>query len=207
MNDIEFFIQKQIKKETSSTIQKPLNSRHEKNCNYDDFIALLENTLRNVLPNIKFVPFEEKSIFLEPDRTVKNTFITHKVINRRPLKESKPVFRHDVIEDAENGESRIGTLYAWRMFCVIQFDIFSGNYHDAQQTMSLFEDLMFDYLGFFKKNGLVECLFDEQIEDQTLNAFRDVCSIRSLRYNITIEKYKIDFESVLESVLINKNIE
>lgn len=188
-------------------IQEPLNNRYEKTCTYEDFVMMIENVVRNTMPNINFLPSEEKAKLLEPDRQMDAPLITFKTYHRKPLKESKPIFRHEVIEKSTPGEERMGTLYGWRMEQIIQFDIFTGTYKVAQETMNNFENQMLNYLSYFKKNGLIECLFLEQIEDETLNAFRDKCSVRSLRYKITLEKYWIDFESVLESFSTTPKLE
>lgn len=182
----------------------PLNKRANQTCDFEGFIEMLRRVIVNVMPNCLFIPQDDVQDYVYPDVSIDNTpIISYEVIERAPLKEQKPMLRHEVIEKAyETSEERIGNLYAWQMVYQLQFNIYASGYEKSQRVMNTFEEAILEYLGYFKKNGIIECLFKKQLKDDSLSSFREHASIKSLRYQVTLEKYWIDFDSVLESVYI-----
>lgn len=190
---------------SNPNISHPL-SNTRKPCNYLEFLEMLQKATESTIQNVKFCPDDERNIFLEPDRQLDKSYITHKVKRRTKTKEEKPIFKFEVEEFQTEGRKRIGTCYGWRFDYLIQFDIFCSSYRLAEETMATFEEeIMTKMVGAFKEGGVIEIIFEEQLEDESLNAFRDWCSIRTLRYKITIEKHFMDFEGVIDSITINQN--
>lgn len=209
MDDFEVLL-KMRQKETivQKAITAPIrNNRADKNCSYEDFIEMIRKVLRNVMSDCDFVPHENVKDMMQPDIKIDNPIISFEVISRAPSKQQKPMLRHEVVEKAyDSQEERIGNLFAWQMDYTLQFNVFASGYEKAQSVMNTFEEAILNYTGFFKKNGVIECLFIKQLKDSSLESFREHASIRSLQYYAILERYWIDFESTLESVMIqNKN--
>lgn len=148
---------------------------------------------------------KERNIIFEPDEGVRvrndqtysidESHIFYSVISRKPCLELKPRERQEVDEVDAAGKVRQGRIWGQRFECVLQFDIIAGNYVVANQTLDFFEDLMFNYTFYFKKNGVVEILFDEQLTDSNFNIYRQDLSVRSLRYRVWIEKLYAAFDA------------
>ena len=184
------------------------NQRAEKNCGYEEFIEMVQKIVKNVMPDCLFMPQEDIKQYMQPDILINQPIISYELINRVPHFEQKPMARHEVVEKSyRDGEERIGTLSAWRFDCDIQFNLYASGYQKVQSVMNTFEEAILMYTGYIKKNGVIECLFKKQFKDASLDSFREHASVRSLKYQIILEKYWIDFESVLESVTIKNESE
>ena len=68
--------------------------------------------------------------------------------------------------------------------------------------MNDFEDLIFNYTPYFKKNGVAEILFEKHFTDKNLDLFRQTLSVRSLQYYLEIEKLTAVFETDIEEITI-----
>lgn len=183
------------------------NNRADKTCSFEQFIEMVQKAARNIMPECVFIPQEDVKHLMQPDILIDKPIISYELISRIPLFEQKPMVRHEVIEKTEfNGEERIGTLNAWQFDCNVQFNLYASGYEKVQSVMNTFEEMILNYVGYFKRNGVVECLFKKQHKDSSLESFREHASVRSLTYQVILEKYWIDFESVLESVTVyNEN--
>lgn len=183
----------------------PNNERADKTCGFEEFIEMVRKVVINIVPDCEFLPQDELSEKMFPDVKINQSIVTFEVISRRPHKEQKPTIRHEVLENVNNEEARIGNLYAWTMEHVIQFNIYASGYEKSQAVMNIFEEAILKYMGYFKKNGIRECLFSEQIRDSKLDTFREHASIKSIRYQVILEKYWIDFDNVLDSIHLKNN--
>lgn len=184
----------------------PNNERANKTCNFEEFIEMIRKIVVNIIPEAEFMPQDDVTEQMFPDVKINKPLITFEVISRKPYKEQKPMLRHEAIENVPNQEeARIGNLYAWTMDYTLQFNIYGNGYEKSQMIMNTFEEAILRYVGYFKKNGIKECLFKEQLRDSKLDTFREHSSIKSTRYQVILEKYWIDFDNVLESVHIKNN--
>jgi len=147
----------------------------------------------------------ERNIIFEPDEGVRpkvdqsipfnEARVYYEVISRRPCLEIKPREREEVYEVDSFGKTRSGRVWGQRFECVIQLHIFAGDYETANKTMDLVEDIMFNYASYFKKNGVAEIIFMDQITDHNYDIYRQGLSIRTLRYRVWIEKLYTVFDA------------
>ena len=104
-------------------------------------------------------------------------------------------------EFTENGDgSRKGIIYSQFFDYEIQFDILASDYITANRVMNAFEDAMFNYTGYFKRNGVSELLFLKQYTDTNLDAYRNTISVRSLVYLVTIDRIRVVYSSGITEV-------
>lgn len=202
---LDFITLLQRDENTPIVLDNPLkNSVSEKTCSYIEFIEMIQKVVTNVIPDCLFIPDDEINSYLFPDKPLDKSIVSFKVFSRKPYQELKPLPRHEIIETTTvKNEARIGSIYGQRMQLILQFNIFSSGYAKSESVMTSFEDSILDYTSFFKKKGVIEILFREQIQDTSYEHFRKTCSMRHLHYEIILEKQWIDFESVLETVQIN----
>lgn len=193
--------------------EKPLmdnsikNATYEKTCSYEEFIIMLQKIVSSTLLDCKLIPEDETFNELFPNKKLDQSVISFKVVRRTPYKELKPTMRHEVLEEATKAnEERIGTLYGQRMEYILQFNVFCSGYAKSESVMNNFEEAIFNYTSYLKKNGVIECLFKQQITDSDYEHFRKMCSVRHLQYEIILEKQWIDFESVLDTVQVDSEL-
>jgi len=122
-------------------------------------------------------------------------WIFYEVISRRPCLELKPRERQELLETDIAGRRRQGRVWGQRFECIVQFNIIAGSYNDANKVMDLFEDVMFNYTSYFKKNGVSEILFDEQSTDHNFDLYRQAMAVKNLRYRVWIEKLHTAFDT------------
>lgn len=153
---------------------------------------------------VKFIPEENRIPIDNPDIKIDESFISYRIVDQEIKdKESlKPVVREDFIEDPKDPKSRSGQIYGQKFSSIIQFNIFSSVYAEAEQVMKKFEELLFIYAGPLKKKGLGEIFKLKQLTDTNLDQYRQTMSIRSIRYYVETENVFTVFREKFEEINI-----
>lgn len=156
--------------------------------------------------NVTFYPDEGGRPINDISVAIEHPMIYYKIISREPKDELKPRSREDIVEitDKDSGEKRMGRIWGARQKCVVQFDILACDYKQADKTMNDFEDLIFNYTGYLKENGVAEIIFKKHFTDTNYDIFRQSISVRSLQYYVEIEKHIVEFFSTINGVLIEQ---
>lgn len=178
----------------------------DRNCNMFDFLKMVEKVVTKTLAdlNVEFGPDEIKTIAMSPDLEMSRPMITYKVISRKPDGERKPRKRESIEEkDVEESERRLGEVWGQKFDCVVQFNVWASVYDAAEQVMEKFEEAIFTYTGYFKKNGVAELLFEEQLTDANYDIYRQKVSVRNLRYRVKIEKLTALFQERIREIETN----
>ena len=168
-----------------------------KGATLSDFIRMVASIVTKASKerNVIFEPDEGVRIIVDQTQAIDKPHIFYSVISRKPCLELKPRARQEINETDIAGKIRQGRIWGQRFECLVQFDIMAGDYSVADKVMEFFEDLMFNYTSYFKRNGVAEILFDEQFTDNNLNIYRQSMSVRSLRYRVWIEKLHTAFDT------------
>lgn len=203
---------KQHEENTSNTQYNPygnmLNGVHDsqrlranRSASLKDFIKMIDKvtTLTFKEENVMFIPDEAKIDFISNDKKLDNPFINYKVIQRIPKKERKPRHRESR-QEIEKNSTRNAEIYGQTFSCLLQFNIFANDWTTAEDVLEKFEDAIFIYSGFFKKNGVSEILFEKQYTDNFFESTRQVLSIRSVVYYVEIEKLTVIMEENIKEI-------
>lgn len=153
---------------------------------------------------IEFVFDEGKRLTNDPSEKIEHPFITYKIISRQPMLELKPRERESTINESvdKSKDGRQGRIYGQKFKCLVQFNIIASEYTAADRVMNIFEDLIFSYTHFFKKNGVSEILFENHLTDKDYDIYRQDLSVRNLVYYVEIEKLYVMFDSDIEDISI-----
>lgn len=179
---------------------KPLKA--EKNATMEDFISMVAKITSKALKkhNVVFIP-DEGAIISDPQKKLEKTTILYQVISRTPHLELKARPLETIVEDIDDeGNRRSGHNWSQRQDCVIQFDVVACDYATANEVMSTFEDTIFTYTGYFKSNGVAELYFKKYYTDKNLDKYRQWLSVRSIQYNLIIEKLITVFETTIVDI-------
>lgn len=152
--------------------------------------------------NVVFITDEQRNIIKDPEIATNKAYVSYRVKSRRPHKEYKPIVREEIVECDEHGEQREGQIYGQSFDCIIQFNIFAAENKLANQVMEKFEELMIAYAGFFKKEGVRDLYFKEQVTDEDYNNFRETLSVRNIRYYVQIEKLTVIFNRRVNDIIM-----
>lgn len=209
MNDFEAMLQRQqdieegiYKNEYDVIRSNPDSIRQtaEKSASIGDLIAMIDKLVTLTMPNVDFIPEEGKVLSMDAMKDFDRPKITYKIISRKPKGELKPRVRETIETDGKNGEDRLGQVCGQKFECLVQFNIFTSVYKEAEEVMEKFEELIFSYTGFFKKNGVAELLFKEQITDDFYERLRETLSVRNLIYYVEIEKLTVIFKEKIKEI-------
>lgn len=205
MEELELLLQQQtqkiknyenrMKRQTeNSTIQKA-----DANADIKKFMSMINKIVSIVMKNldVSFETDEGKEDFLESDNPINHNLITYKLIERVPKGELKPREREAFTE--KDGD-RFGEVYGQKFKCYVQFNIFGQTAEEAEKILDMFEEILFSYTGYFKKNGVNEIIFDKQFTDDYYKIYRQKFSIRNLRYYVEIEKLRVIFKEKIQEI-------
>ena len=176
-----------------------------KNATVEDFISMVTKLSNKALKslNVEFYP-DEGATIADPEKKLEKTAILYRVIERKPKNELK--MRHsesiEEIIDEKTNKKRLGQIWSQRQDCIIQFDIIASDYATANKVMNSFEDMIFQYSGYFKKNGIAEIYFKKYFTDTSIDRYRQYLSVRSIQYFVEIEKQTTIFNSTLEEIVV-----
>jgi hypothetical protein len=179
-------------------------SRAEKGASMADFFELVKQMVIKALKKekVEIVPNDGPRRVLDPAEKIDHPLIYYKVVSRVPRdKNYKPRFREDIYDRNPDGsEVRQGAIYGQFFDCEIQFDIIASDYSTADRVMNAFEDAMQKYAGFFKRNGVSEVLFAKQFTDENLDIYRQKMSVRSLVYDVAIERIRLAYDTTITEI-------
>ena len=200
----KYDVEHRLEQEEELERHKPLYSKASGNVNFDGFITMVKDITTKVLKkyNIKFLPDEGSRMYIGPAEKTEPPYIFYTLESRVPKQnEPAPKVREEIIEKNRYGKNvRMGTLYGQVFDCIVQFNIVCSDYTSANAVMNSFEDLMFKYIAYFKKNGVSNLYFYQQFTDDRLDSFREKMSIRSLQYKVQIEKLIPVYDSTIADI-------
>jgi hypothetical protein len=176
-----------------------------KNASLQDFVEMVAMLVSKSMKkrNVVFKPDEGARIAVDPSKTLENPYIFFEVIERKPKLERKPRER-EAFSEISNDKSnkRQGRIWGQKFSAIVQFNFLACDYSTVNAVMNDFENLIFNYTPYFKKNGVAEILFEKHFTDKNLDIFRQTLSARSLQYYLEIEKLIAVFESEIKDITI-----
>lgn len=180
----------------------PKRQKSDKSAQLYDLIKMIDKFVSLTMKGVAFQAEEGKVVMMDSMQDINHPIITYKVISRKPIKEYKPRLRETLDEIDDNNDKRIGEVYGQKFKYLLQFNIICSEYKDAEEVMNKFEELIFKYTGFFKKNGVAEIFFSEQITDDYYTKLRETLSVRNLIYYVEIEKLTVIFKERIKEIEI-----
>ena len=188
----------------------PERTKAEKSCTVDEFIEMIGQVVSKTLGKkygAEFRPNEGERIKLDPEHPIDHPYITYKIVNMQPDGELKPRLRESIYEkvkDARDKEmARPGHIWGQKFSCTVQFDIIAGDYKGVAEVINAFEELMFNYSAYFKRNGVQELLYGRRFTDSDLDMYRQSTSARTVQYNLKIERLYSEFVTEIDGVTID----
>ena len=188
--------------ETLTSKQNP--TKADKPADLDDLIEMIAFVVSKCMrdPKVIFQPDEGARLPTDQGTKIESPYIFYSLISRTPKKEFKPREREEFTEETYKvTDARAGRVFGQRYICSLQFDIFADTYHNVNKITKDFEELMFKYTSYFKKNGVAEIFFQKQFTDNNLDMYRQSASIRSLQYYVEIEKLYTVYASEISEVI------
>lgn len=169
----------------------------KKSASLSDFIDMVAMITSKAMKkqHVVFEPDEGARPRMDQEVPLTEPHIYYDVISRVPKKELKPRERQEIYEKTDDKTcDRPGRVFGQRFECVVQFNIMAADYKQADKVMKIFEELIFNYVSYFKQNGVAEILFQKQMTDRNLDAYRQSLSVRSLQYYVEIEQLHAVFD-------------
>lgn len=189
----------------SAEFSVPGPTRATKSASLQDFVEMVAMLVSKTMKknNVVFKPDEGARLIVDPSKPIENPYIFFEVIERKPKNELKMREREEIMEvGADKNSKRQGRIWGQKFSAIVQFNFLACDYSTVNTVMNDFENLIFSYTPYFKKNGVAEILFKNHFTDKNLDLFRQSLSVRSLQYYLEIEKLIAVFESEIEDITI-----
>lgn len=185
---------------------EPVRTRADANASVDDFIVMLARIVSKVMKKqkVEFKPDEGARLKVDQSEDIDHPYITFRIIECDKTQEIKPRIRESgyLESSGKTGDytRRQGDIFGQLFHLIVQFDIFADSYTTANEVMNAFEDLIFSYTAYFKRNGVKDVRFERRFTDTNLDQYRQKCSARSLQYSVDIEKLFTRFTETIEEI-------
>lgn len=180
-------------------------TRAEDHATFEDFIEMVNRMVTKSLAryNVEFSSDEGSRLKVQSTETLSNPHIQFSIKSRVP--KSGMYAKPRAMESFTEGKNgRRGVVYSQIFNYEIQFDILASDYVTANKVMNAFEDAMFNYTGYFKRNGISEILFFKQYTDSNMDSYRNTVSVRSLEYLVSIDRIRVTYDSDIGVISSNE---
>ena len=180
----------------------------ESNASIDDFILMLSKVCKKVMKkmNVELKPDEGARPKVDQAESIDHPYIFFTITNCQPVKELKPRIRQDAVDLASKDEEeellQPRDIWGQLLRYSIQFNIFAEGYNEVTEVMKIFEDIIFSYTAYFKRKGVKDIRFLRRITDSNFDLYRQKCSVRSLQYDVDIEKLFTRFETTIGDITV-----
>ena len=205
--DFEQLIQDKDRLRLNDTDPNKKYTKAKGNASYDDFITMVKTTVAKALKKYKIqvLPGEGAATYLKPHEKLEGIYIFFNLLSRTPMDgknaQPKPKYREEIIEKDELGNViNRGIVYGQVFDCLVQFNIAAPEYETANEVINVFEEAMFRYAKYFKYHGVGDIFFVKQYEDSKMDPYRDKMSIRSLQYNVRLEKLFLMYDETIQRI-------
>lgn len=183
----------------------PKRTVAEKSATIDDFITMLSKIVCRTMKDekVEFRPDEGIRLQVDQAEPLDHPYIFFSILDSRTTLEIKPRVREvglKGIDGQEKEKRRSGEVWGQLFNYSVQFDILAGDYSTVTRVMNTFEDIVFSYTAYFKRKGVKDIRFRERATDRNLDAYRQKCSVRSLRYEIEVEALFARLNANIEGV-------
>lgn len=188
---------------TNKVEQKPDRLRAQGNAQVRDFIRMVGLIVESLFEDkhVVYTPYEKTySVREDMDQTLNHPYIAWRVVHREYKDKSSigPYLRDSIFDD----EGRSGEVSSECFKTRVRFYIINTEMNLCWDLMDEFEDMMIDYKSHIKKEGIVNYFFDQQLEDDFAQDFRDIVSILTLDYIVLTEKNRVIFRENTKSILL-----
>ena len=198
------YIQNEFKSTPVNEVdKKDKRLRAKGNAQIRDFISMVGLIVESLFEeqHVEYLPYEKTySIREDMDQTITHPYIAWRVIHREYRDRSAigPYIRDELFDS----EGRSGEVCSEAFQTRIRFYIINTEMNLCWDLMDEFEDMLIDYKSHIKQQGIVNYYFDQQLEDDFAQDFRDIVSILTLDYIVLTEKNRVIFRENTKSILL-----
>jgi len=112
--------------------------------------------------------------------------ITYWTFQREPMGEPRPRIREQLADPNHPGQGI--EVRGQRFANTVQFDCWDPSGDVAEDLAESFENMMFGFSGYLQQCGVALSRFVQQLRDETVTAWKDDITNRTLRYFIITER-------------------
>lgn len=213
--DLEYLLREKEKVNFNILNEEPEKKKErltsDKSATIDDFIVMLSTLVTKALKKqkVEFKPDEGIRLQVDQVEKLEHPYIFFKITSCSPTMEITPRVREvglrESLPNSPNNKisQRFKDEYGQWFDYEVQFDILAPGYESAQKTMTDLEDIIFTYMNHFMKNGVKNIYFMGRYTDRNLDQYRQKCSVRSLKYNVKIDKVFNRYHTEIENIAVH----
>lgn len=174
--------------------------------NFDEFTDMIHALLKSAWGDDWGTFTEAFPNGVDP-QNVKFPVITYMLKEKRPatigkgdVREIKPRFRQEVINEPDSGEPRVVNIFAQLFDCDVVFEVWEENNKKVTELADRFEDFMMVYKGFFMENGVAQIIFQTMNNESENYKFREDIVCRKFVYLVRLEKQAVELSDTIDKV-------
>lgn len=202
MEDLEYLLLNEENYFSKEMAKNKPSPRHtaDKNANLFDLVKMVNKLVMLTMKKYKleFVTNESKILKIDPMEPLNNSYVTYRVLSRKPKDAKKPTYR----ETLENENGELYEVWGQKFKCQVMFSLITDNNEKSEEILSEFENMMFKYTGFFKKNGIGEIYYENETNDDKYTLLKETLYIRNIIYYVEIEKLTVIFKETIKEVIV-----
>ena len=170
----------------------------DKKLSISQFFAMLKNMIKKTNKDWQIIP--EAGINTSVSDENNTPIITYKIHKRVSGERSARKPQKKQSYENTNQEKGMIVEYSQRFESIIEFGIYGNTYEEADDTREKFEEFLIDYLGHFRKQGVLELVFEEQTEDEAIEIRGQDLSKQTLRYFLRTQVVRKSTRSTIEKI-------
>jgi hypothetical protein len=169
-------------------------TRANNSMSYLEFIAMVKYLWERIHPDIPIRPVQSGAFAKYP-------VIVYGLELRKPhLVEPKERQR----EEKKDDQGNIYTVKAQRFNNIVSFSAISKTDPElVEHLIEEFESFMLEYTSVFKKNGVSDLFYSRRVSDSEATRVAEDLNVRSIHYDVILEKVRFTQEEKLESILVD----
>lgn len=157
---------------------------------FDDAMEKLSDLWKKVHPDC---PFLEEMPTAEPPERLDLPRIVYSLVRRQHASgynDSNKPRPMNTYPDPDQPGHNLTEVVEW-FDCLTSFAVFGNSKREAREWTEKFENFVLTYIGHFKKLGVTDIIFREELSPGVSSEFRQDLPHRHLRYSVKIQRTQI----------------
>ncbi len=175
------------------------------NATIEEAMAYIQNVVDAISASDSDIDviFTEEYPLKNNEGEIRAPTIVWEIVNRQPVNtetRERPRQSFDTVDEAS---SYGGVLYGQRFDNVVQFTVFARTAKEANDTLSWFEELMYNWRGALTALGLQQVIERGRMRDEIIRGnYADSLQVRSTQWSFRTERLIKDISKKIERIYL-----
>lgn len=118
-------------------------------------------------------------------------------------------YKTDYSTEFKHSSEKLGYMKVKAQYLdnLVQYNIWGRTNYEAERLVEWFKQYMSNYIGLFRKQGIVHMYYDRRVRDDTLIQMKNGYHLRSVLYYIRTEEVMPEVIGPINQINVNINVE